>query len=65
VLEYRVKGLLSSCGLDALAYLLPRPPTAASEWDRAGRLLTTAEANHLSRHAVADLAAERSGSRAS
>ncbi|MDP9403372.1 MAG: relaxase domain-containing protein, partial [Actinomycetota bacterium] len=59
VLEYRVKGLLSSRGVDAVGYLLPRPLTAASEWDRARRLLTTAEANHLSRHPVADLAAER------
>ena len=59
VLEYRVNDLLSSYGIDAVGYRLPPPLTAASEWDRAGRLLVTAEANHLSWHAVADLAAER------
>ncbi|MGH9266546.1 MAG: hypothetical protein ACRD0D_00005, partial [Acidimicrobiales bacterium] len=59
VLEHRVKDLLSSYRVDAAGYRLPPPRSAASEWDRAGRLLVTAEANHLSRHPVADLAAER------
>lgn len=60
ILEYRVKDLLSSRGIDAAGYRLPPPLNAANEWDRAGRLLATAEANHLSRHPVAELAAERS-----
>lgn len=59
VLEYRVNDLLSSHGLDAAGYRLPAPLTAAQEWDRAGRLLVAAEADHLSRHPVAELAAER------
>lgn len=59
VLEYRVKHLLSSHRIDAAGYRLPPPLSAADEWDRAGRLLVSAEANRLSRHAVADLADER------
>jgi hypothetical protein len=59
ILDYRVEVLLRSPRVDVGPYLLPPPLTASQEWDRAARILVTAEANHLSCRPVRELADER------
>ena len=59
ILEYRVKDLLRAHRVDAAAYHLAEPLSAADEWDQVHRLLDTAEIRSLSRRDLVDLCAER------